>query len=82
MTLLLVKNGVRNLGLNTLTMAGSWGKGCNGCGLGGSQTWRSFISLPRKMIYSKISSLGATGRSVGRSSVPNDLTENMSDKTK
>ena len=28
------------------------------------------------MMYSKISSLGATGRSVGRSSVPNDLTEN------
>ena len=27
------------------------------------------------MIYSKISSLGATGRSVGLSSVPNDLTE-------
>ena len=32
------------------------------------------------MMYSKISSLGATGRSVGRSSVPNDLTENKTIK--
>ncbi|KAJ8316709.1 hypothetical protein KUTeg_005739 [Tegillarca granosa] len=54
---------------------GSGGKDvCSGCGFGGSQTWRSFISLPLKMMYSKISSLGATGLSVGRSSVPNDRT--------
>ena len=33
------------------------------------------MSLPRKMMYSNTSSLGATGLSVGRSSVPNDLTE-------
>lgn len=60
----------------TLTIAGSGGKDvCSGCGFGGSQTWRSLISLPLKMMYSNISSLGATGLSVGRSSVPNERTE-------
>ena len=57
-------------------MAGSCGGifDKEGWGFGGSQTCRSLISLPRNIIYSKISSLGGTGRSVGRSSVPNDLT--------
>ena len=32
------------------------------------------MSVPLKIIYSYTSSRGATGRSVGRSSVPNDLT--------
>lgn len=58
-------------------MAGSCGgiDDCKDCAFGGSHTWRSLMSLPRNMIYSKISSRGATGRSVGLSSVPNDLTE-------
>lgn len=42
--------------------------------LGGSQTVRSFISLPRKMMYSNTSSRGGIGLSVGRSSVPKDRT--------
>lgn len=63
------------LQMQTLTMAGSCGSGCSVCGFGGSQTCRSLMSLPRKMIYSNISSRGATGLSVGRSSVPKDLTE-------
>lgn len=58
-------------------MAGSCGgmDDCKDCAFGGSHTWRSLMSLPRNMIYSKISSRGATGLSVGLSSVPNDLTE-------
>jgi hypothetical protein len=32
------------------------------------------MSEPRKMMYSNTSSLGMTGRSVGRSSVPNERT--------
>lgn len=61
----------------TLTIAGSWCMDdcCKAVDLGGSQTWRSLISLPLKIMYSKTSSLGGTGWSVGRSSVPNDLTE-------
>lgn len=61
----------------TLTIAGSWGgmDDCNDCALGGSHTCKSLISLPRNIIYSKISSRGATGRSVGLSSVPNDRTK-------
>lgn len=43
-------------------------------GLGGSHTRISLMSAPRKMMYSYTSSLGATGRSVGRSSVPKDRT--------
>lgn len=43
-------------------------------GLGGSQTVRSLMSLPRKMMYSKTSSRGAIGLSVGRSSVPKERT--------
>lgn len=58
---------------NTLTMAGSCVAG-NEVAFGGSQTWRSLMSLPRKMMYSNTSSRGGTGWSVGRSSVPNDLT--------
>lgn len=42
--------------------------------LGGSQTVRSFISLPLKMIYSNTSSRGGIGLSVGRSSVPKERT--------
>lgn len=42
--------------------------------LGGSQTVRSFISLPRKMMYSNTSSRGGIGLSVGRSSVPKERT--------
>jgi len=57
----------------TFTMAGSW---CNVVGCGGSQTWRSLMSVPLNIIYSNTSSLGGTGRSVGLSSVPNDRTEN------
>ena len=60
---------------DTLTMAGSCGSPPKDWALGGSQTWRSLISLPRKMMYSKISSRGGTGRSVGRSSVPKERTE-------
>lgn len=64
-----------------MTIAGSCGKVvCRGCGLGGSHTCKSLISLPRNIIYSNISSLGATGRSVGRSSVPNERTENRKRK--
>lgn len=62
----------------TWTIAGSWGK--EHCGFGGSQTVRSLISLPRNMMYSKTSSRGGIGRSVGLSSVPKDRTgekENM-----
>ncbi len=63
--------------LLTFIIAGSCGNGdCASCGdgFGGSQTWISLISEPLNMMYSNTSSLGATGRSVGRSSVPNDLT--------
>lgn len=35
---------------------------------------RSLISLPRNMMYSKTSSRGGIGRSVGLSSVPKDRT--------
>ena len=61
----------------TLTIAGSWGRAdcCKpGCGLGGSHTCKSLMSLPRNMMYSNISSLGGTGRSVALSSVPNERT--------
>lgn len=44
-------------------------------GLGGSHTVRSLMSLPLKMMYSKMSSRGRMGLSVGRSSVPKDRTE-------
>lgn len=57
----------------TWTMAGSWGN--EHVGLGGSHTVRSLISLPLKMMYSKISSRARMGLSVGRSSVPKDRTE-------
>ena len=56
----------------TWTIAGSWGK--EHCGFGGSQTVRSLISLPRKIMYSKTSSRGGIGRSVGLSSVPKERT--------
>jgi len=61
---------------NTLTIAGSWVTAvcCKDVAFGGSQTWRSLMSLPRKIMYSNTSSLGGTGWSVGLSSVPNDLT--------
>jgi len=61
---------------STLTIAGSCVTAvcCRDVAFGGSQTWRSFMSLPRKMMYSKTSSRGGTGWSVGLSSVPNDLT--------
>ncbi len=64
----------------TWTMAGSWGRLL--VALGGSQTVRSFISLPRKMMYSNTSSRGGIGLSVGRSSVPKERTvgENSQDK--
>lgn len=55
----------------TSTIAGS----CGNDVWGGSRTCKSSISAPRKIIYSKISSRGGTGRSVGRSSVPNDRTK-------
>lgn len=54
-------------------MAGSWGREQGG--LGGSHTVRSLMSLPLKMMYSKVSSRGGMGRSVGRSSVPKERTE-------
>lgn len=56
----------------TWTMAGSWGS--EQVGLGGSHTVRSLMSLPLKMMYSNVSSRGGIGRSVGRSSVPNERT--------
>lgn len=56
----------------TWTMAGSWGK--EHVGLGGSHTVRSLMSLPLKMMYSKVSSRGGIGLSVGRSSVPKERT--------
>ena len=61
----------------TFTIAGSWliELCCSWDVFGGSQTWRSLMSLPRNIMYSKISSRGGTGWSVGRSSVPNDFTE-------
>ena len=58
----------------TFTMAGSWGTPPRDWGLGASQTCKSLMSLPRKIMYSKISSRGGTGRSVGRSSVPKERT--------
>ena len=64
---------------DVLTMAGSWIKldgnwlACFWAGYG-SQTCKSSISLPRKIMYSNTSSRGNTGRSVGRSSVPNERT--------
>lgn len=54
-------------------MAGSWGS--EQVGLGGSHTVRSLMSLPLKMMYSKVSSRGGMGRSVGRSSVPKERTD-------
>jgi len=62
--------------IDTLTIAGSWVTAvcCSEVAFGGSQTWRSLMSLPRKMMYSNTSSRGGTGWSVGRSSVPNDFT--------
>lgn len=56
----------------TWTMAGSWGRLL--VALGGSQTVRSLMSLPRKMMYSNTSSRGGIGLSVGRSSVPKERT--------
>lgn len=53
-------------------MAGSCGRAL--VAFGGSQTVRSLISLPRKMMYSKTSSRGGIGLSVGRSSVPKERT--------
>ena len=62
---------------NTFTMAGSLGRPpCRvAWGFGGSHTRMSLMSDPRKMMYSYTSSLGATGLSVGRSSVPKERTE-------
>ncbi len=57
---------------HTCTMAGSWGR--LQVGLGGSHTVRSLMSLPLNMMYSKTSSRGGIGLSVGRSSVPKDFT--------
>lgn len=51
---------------------GNW-FGCLAAGYG-SQTCKSSMSLPRKIMYSNTSSRGGTGRSVGRSSVPNERT--------
>ncbi len=67
----------------TCTMAGSLGNPpCRvGCGLGGWQMWMSLMSEPRKMMYSYTSSRGATGRSVGRSSVPKERTAEDNKKT-
>lgn len=62
-----------------LTIAGSWIRldgnwlACFWAGYG-SHTCKSSMSEPRKMMYSNTSSLGMTGRSVGRSSVPNERT--------
>lgn len=53
-------------------MAGSCGRAL--VAFGGSQTVRSLISLPRKIMYSKTSSRGGIGLSVGRSSVPKERT--------
>jgi len=72
-TLKIMLFGRKTLQKATFTMAGSW---CNVVGCGGSQTWRSLMSVPLNMIYSNTSSLGGTGRSVGLSSVPNERTEN------
>ena len=60
------------------TIAGSLGRPpCSrDTGFGGSHTRMSLMSEPRKMMYSYTSSRGATGLSVGLSSVPNDRTEN------
>lgn len=62
---------------DVLTIAGSCIKPCGIDGLAGygSQTCKSSISLPRKIMYSNTSSRGCTGRSVGRSSVPNERTK-------
>lgn len=56
----------------TWTMAGSWGK--EHVGLGGSHTVKSLMSLPLKIMYSKVSSRGGMGLSVGLSSVPKERT--------
>lgn len=56
----------------TWTIAGSCGK--EHWGFGGSQTVRSLMSLPRNIIYSKTSSRGGIGLSVGLSSVPKERT--------
>jgi hypothetical protein len=58
----------------TSTIAGS----CVSVLCGGSRTCKSSISAPRKIIYSKISSRGGTGRSVGRPSVPKERTKTKS----
>lgn len=61
---------------DVFTIAGSCIKLDGNCGLAGygSHTCKSSISLPRNIIYSNTSSRGCTGRSVGRSSVPNERT--------
>lgn len=66
-------NTIRSVWRCTWTMAGSWGK--EHVGLGGSHTVRSLMSLPLKMMYSKVSSRGGMGLSVGRSSVPKERTD-------
>lgn len=59
----------------TWTIAGSCGK--EHWGFGGSQTVRSLMSLPRNIIYSKTSSRGGIGLSVGLSSVPKERTAKL-----
>lgn len=63
---------VKRVNQLTWTMAGSCGRLL--AVFGGSQTVRSWISLPRKMMYSNTSSRGGIGLSVGRSSVPKERT--------
>lgn len=58
--------------LSTCTIAGSGGRPW--WDLGASHSVMSLISLPRKVMYSKMSSLGGVGLSVGRPSVPKHLT--------
>lgn len=67
-------------GAPTCTMAGSWGR--LQVGLGGSHTVRSLMSLPLNMMYSKTSSRGGIGLSVGRSSVPKDFTGGQKERRK
>lgn len=69
----------------TCTMAGSgcscddWASCC--FFLGASQTCKSFMSCPRKTIYSYTSSLGGTFFGASRPSVPNDLTAKKDGET-
>ena len=58
----------------TSTIAGSCGQGAAAGFVGGSDTCRSLMSLPRNMISSNTSFLGGIGLSVGRFSVPKERT--------